>query len=144
MKNSLLLIIMLFLNINLVGQVRDFNDVPRYIFEQLNKIGVDDSPLLNCYESAYLNAIFKDSLKGFDFTGKTIEFIRNGGKGKVHYFDMQKKHIIDKNYPCDNGILYIFNAVQKEESGGYDAAIVYWRKKELSIKEIIKILKYKQ
>lgn len=85
---------------------------------ELEKTGVDNSLLLNNYESTYLNAIFKDSLNGFDFHGKKIGFIRNEGNSKVHYFDMQKRHIIDKNHACDNGTLCIFNAVQKEESGG--------------------------
>ena len=52
------------------------------------KTGVDNSLLLNNYESTYLNAIFKDSLNGFDFHGKKIGFIRNGGNSKVHYFNM--------------------------------------------------------
>ncbi|MDR1198572.1 MAG: hypothetical protein LBK94_06120 [Prevotellaceae bacterium] len=143
MKNLLLVIVMLPLNINLIGQTRGFNDVPKDIVKQLDKMGIDDSPLLNCYESVYFNAIFKDSLKGFNFTGKEVGFIRNGGKSKIHYFDMQKRYIIDKNSPCDNGTLYIFNAVQKEESGGYDAAIVYWSKFVIPIEKVIKRLKKK-
>ena len=67
----------------------------------LEKTRVDNSLLLNNYESTYLNAIFKDSLNGFDFHGKKIGFIRNGGNGKVHYFDMQKRHIIDKKLHND-------------------------------------------
>jgi len=39
--------------------------------------------------------------------------------------------------------LYIFNATQKEESGGYDAAIVYWSKFILPVEKVIKRLKKK-
>ena len=135
---------MLFSSINLFGQVRNFNDIPKDILKQLDKMGVDDSPLLNSHESAFLNVIFKDSLKGYDFTNKKVGFIKiSGEKGKIHYFDIQKKHFVNENYPCDNGTLYIFNAVQKEESGGYDAAIVYWSKMLLPAKDVIKRLKEK-
>lgn len=127
----------------LLGQVRNFNVIPKDILKQLDKMGVDNTPLLNNHESAYLNIIFKENLKGFNFTEKKIGFVRNGGKGKVHYFDMQKKHIIDKNSPYDNGTLYIFNATQKAESGGYDAAIVYWSKFVMPIEKIVKRLKEK-
>lgn len=58
----LIITIMLLSNINIFGQVQDFNDIPKEILGQLNKMGIDDSSLLNCYEGAYLNVIFKDSL----------------------------------------------------------------------------------
>ncbi len=45
--------VMLFFNINLFGQVRNFNDIPKDILGELDKMGIDDSPLLNCYESAF-------------------------------------------------------------------------------------------
>jgi len=136
------IIMMLFSGINLFGQARNFNDIPKDILEQLDKMGVDGLPLLNSHESAFLNVIFKDSLKGFDFTNKKVGFIKiSGEKGKVHYFDMQKKHFVDEKHPCDNGTLYIFDATQKKESGGYDAAIVYWSKRLIPIQDVVKRLK---
>ena len=42
------------------------------------------------------------------------------------------------------GALYLFNDVQKKESGGYDAAIVSGSKKLLSTKEVVKQLKKKR
>ena len=133
---------MLCSGMNLFGQVRNFNDIPKDILEQLDKMGVDSSPLLNNHESAFLNVIFKDSLKGFDFTNKKVGFIKiSGEKGKIHYFNMQKKYFVDEKHPCDNGTLYIFDAAQKEESGGYDAAIVYWSKRLIPIQEVVKRLK---
>jgi hypothetical protein len=58
-----------------------------------------------------------------------------------HYFDMQAKQSINGNYPCDNGTLYIFDATQKAESGGFDAAITYWNKFVIPIEEVVKRLK---
>ena len=133
---------MLFSGINLFGQVRNFNDIPKDILEHLDKMGVDSSPMLNNYESAFLNVIFKDSLKGFDFTNKKVGFIKiYGEKGKIQYFDMQKKHFVDEKYPCNNGTLYIFDETQKKESGGYDAAIVYWSKFLIPVEKVVKKLK---
>ena len=67
---------MLFSSINLFGQVRNFNDIPKDILNQLDKMGVDGSSLLNSYESAYFNIVFKENLNGFDFTGKKEKLIR--------------------------------------------------------------------
>jgi hypothetical protein len=54
---------------------------------------------------------------------------------------MQKKHFVDEKHPCDNGTLYIFDETQKKESGGYDAAIVYWSKCLIPIQDVVKRLK---
>jgi hypothetical protein len=89
----------------------------------------EDSSLMNKTEGAYLNKIFETTRKDFDFTNKKVRFIMiSGENSKTHYFDMHEKHSTKENYPCDNGTLYIFNSSQKAESGGYDAAIVYWSK----------------
>jgi hypothetical protein len=101
----------------------------------------EDSLLLNETEGAYLNKIFETNRNDFDFTNKKVGFIRNGGNGKIHYFDMHEKHSTNANSPCDNGTLYIFNAEQKAESGGYDAAIVYWSKFAVPVEKVIKRLK---
>lgn len=107
--------------------------------------GISENLLLSETESAYLNRIFETTRKDFDFVNKKIGFL-TGSSGtktssKDSYFDMQKKHSVDANYPCDNGTLYIFNTTQKEESGGYDAAIVYWSKFSLPIEDVVKRLK---
>jgi hypothetical protein len=73
-------------------------------------MGVDNSPLLNSSESAYFNVIFKDNLKGFDFTEKKVGFIYNGAKSnKQEYFKLEKDRF-NRNYTPNNGSLYIFNA----------------------------------
>jgi hypothetical protein len=107
-----------------------------------NYVESDSSSFLNEAESKMLDKIFETIRKDFVFTDKKIGFIEiSGERGKASYFDMQKKHLDDKNYPCDNGMLYIFNASQKEESGGYDAAIVYWSKFVIPIEKVIERLK---
>jgi hypothetical protein len=102
----------------------------------------DDDFQVNEKEAIYLNSIFESTRKDFDFTNKKVGFIKiSGERGKVHYFKMHEKHSYDANYPCDNGTLYIFNAYQKKESGGYDAAIVYWSKFVIPVEKVIKRLK---
>ncbi len=132
---------MLFSSINLFGQVLNFNAIPKDILNQLDKMGVDGSSMLNSYESAYFNVVFKENLNGFDFTGKKVGFIHSGAKSnKKEYFDLEKDRFNRNNTP-NRGTLYIFDATQKEESVGYDAAIVYWSKRLIPIQDIVKRLK---
>lgn len=133
-----MIFISFFVSMNLFGQIRANNDVPEEILDHLDKMG-DSSPMLNSYESAFLNAVFKDSLNGFDFTDKVVGFLQGGDKKR--YFDMQRKHLADKNSPLDNGTLYIFDETQKKESGGYDAAILFWSKSFLPKDKLVKRLK---
>lgn len=138
---------MLSLGINWFGQEQNSEDDTKKVMNQLNSIGVDNNPLLNDYESAYINMILKKSRKGFDFKDKKVGFI-TGSSGKTisnkkNYFNMQKKSLENKNVPCDNGILYIFDENQKKESGGYDAAIVFWSKVLIPTKDVVKRLKDK-
>ena len=140
----LIITIMLLSNMSLFGQIQDFSDIPNDILEQLDKMGVDNSPLLNCYESAYFNVIFKNSLNDFNFTGKKVGFIKAGGKrDKADYFKGEKDRF-NRNYTTNGGTLYIFDAEQKEQSGGYDAAIVYWSKILIPIKDVINKLNNKE
>ena len=137
---SLVFLTMIFFYTNLFGQIRTDNNIPIDILKQLDKIG-DRLPMLNFYESAFLNTIFKDASNDFDFANKKIGFIKNSAKSsKVDYFTMQKKHLANKKNPLDNGALYVFNETQKKESGGYDAAIVYWNKFVMPIDKVVKCL----
>lgn len=138
----LAIIIMLLSAMSSLGQIRDFKDIPKDILEKLDKTGVDASPLLNSYEAAYLNVIFKDSLKGFDFTGKKVGFIHRGVKSdKQEYFSDVKGRYHSNSTPVGGSGLYIFDAAQKVESGGYDAAIVYWSKLFIPTNKVVKKLK---
>ena len=116
--------------------------------EQTDKVETDDNLLLNEIESTYLNRIFEATRKDFDFTNKKVAFL-TGSLGKTmsskeHYFDMHEKHSTNANYPCDNGTLYTFNAVQKSESDGYDDVIVYWNKFVTPIETVVERLKKKR
>ena len=58
-----------------------------------------------------------------------------------HYFRMQKKYDNTSYYNRDNGYLYIFDEDQREAIGGYDAAIVFWTKNQLSTEEVMERIK---
>ena len=147
MKHLSLILVVLSLSMSLFGQVRNFKEISKEILEQLNKMRMDSSSLLNCYESVYFNVAFEKSRKDFDFTGKKIGFI-TGSSGKTisnkrNYFDLERDRL-SHNYSPNGGTLYIFDETQKEESGGYDAAIVYWSKVLVPVKDVVKRLKDKR
>lgn len=103
------------------------------------KMGLDSLELLNDFEAKYLNDRFDDDRGMFDFTEKRVCFFGPGGlvfSNKREYFNNLKKN----NHVIQNE-LYVFNETQKKESGGYDAAIVYWSKVRLSIDDVVKRLK---
>lgn len=125
----------------ILSQVRALNVIHQDILNLLDSMGIDDSIVVNHYESAFLNVVFKDSLFGFDFTDKKIGFISNGARGKVEYFDMVKQRHILGISPFDVGTLYVFNETHKKESTGYDAAIVYWWKRILPPEKVARLLR---
>lgn len=132
---------MLIFTLNSFGQIKNFKNISKDILEQLDKMGVNDAALLNSYESMYLNAIFKDSLKGFDLTGKKVGFIYNATKSnKKEYFEQVKDRYRHNSTTISNSI-YIFDDTQKVKSEGYDVAIVFWCKFIIPIENVIKKLK---
>lgn len=136
-------IVMLFTSMILFGQVRNFNTIPKAILRQFNNMGVDDSLLLNSDESAFLNEIFKDKLKLFDFANKNIGFLLAGSKRNKKDFFNEERDRYNNNSTTINCTFYIFNAAQKSESGGYDGAIVYWSKFTVPIEKVVAKLKNK-
>jgi len=141
MKYLSITLLLLFMQMNLMSQTRQFEDVPKDILEHFNEMGTDTSIFLNKYEAAFLNAIFKDSLNGFDFTNKKVGFITAGSvRNKKKYFEEERTRFYN-NSTTISSTLYIFNATQKKESGGYDAAIVYWSKFLLPVDKVVAILK---
>jgi len=117
------------------------------LFSQLlDSCGVDDSPILNKYESEFLNYYFKDIGGTFNFINKKIVFITgsSGSKisNKIEYFDSIRKWQNDYNSKITTSVIQ-FTPEQKEESGGYDAIVTYWVKLLLPSRkqEIINILK---
>lgn len=80
-------------------------------------------------DGAFLNDLFDDVRGDYLFGGKKVAFDYSGWiVGKEDYFEMHKKSRKGENVPCQRGDLLIFDERQKEESGGYDAVILYWFK----------------
>ncbi len=85
----------------------------------LDKMGIDSSEYLNNYEAEYFNEKF-ENYKKFNFSGEKVCFVGPGGlvfSNKQKYFNELTKY---KSVKSD---LHIFNESEKEESGGYIAAI---------------------
>lgn len=141
MKNILSILIVLFLSMNLYSQVRNYSDIPKYILDDLDKMGVDSLPLLNSYESAYLNVIYNDSLNGFDLTNKKIGFLYHGVRSSKEEYFKDVREWYYRNETTISESIYIFDETQKMESGGYDGAIVYWNKFLIPKNEIARRLK---
>lgn len=116
------------------------------IFNYLDVCGKDNEPDLNSAESSYLNAImYRHPKRPYDFSHKRVAFVTGtSGKtisGKQAYFDLEKKRLQDRdNTSLNGGQLVIFNELEKQQSGGYDAAIVYWSKLLATKKGLIKLL----
>jgi len=142
MKHLLLAIsFIITLNMKVFGQIerqiRSFMEIPTELLSQMEKMGVDSSLLLNEYEGRYLNFIFKVNYPDFDIAGKRVSFSRS----KMNFFKDEKERFYRKSTPVGGAVLYIFNTAQKEETGGYDAAIVYWSKRLVPIEDVVKRLK---
>jgi len=140
----LVIIMMLLSSVSLFGQVQNFNDIPKDLLENMDKMGIDNSPLLNSYEGSYFNVIFAKYRGNFDFTNKKVGFILRGAiSDKKEYFEKERDRYIRGETP-NSGQLRIFDIDQKAESGGYDAAIVYWSKIAIPVEEVVKRLKKQQ
>ena len=73
--------------------------------------------------------------------GKKIACIRTVTKtDKARFFRDVKSWYFEFNSSVSS-TLYVFDANQKEQAGGYDGAIVFWSKRMLKPKKIISILK---
>ena len=117
-------------------QVRNFSEIPNDLLDNLDKMGIDTSSILNEYEGKYFNFIFKIDPQEFNLVGKKVGFLGS----KIDYFNSTRSP--DRNSTTVGGSsLYIFNATQKAESGGYDAAITYWNKFVIPQEEVVKRLK---
>lgn len=116
-------------------QVRNFSEIPKDLLENIDKMGIDSFPILNAYEGRYFNFIFKIDPKDFNLVGKKVLF----SESKIDYF--KDLRLPDRSTTIGGSGLYVFTTFQKEESGGYDAAVVYWNKFVIPIEEIVKKLK---
>jgi hypothetical protein len=117
----------------LTPQVHVFSEVPKDLVDNLGKMGMDDSIILNDQEGQYLNFVFKTEAQGINLAGKKVAFLGS----KVDYFESTRKDSI----VVGGSSLYLFNTMQKTESGGYDAAVTYWEKFVIPTQEIVRTLK---
>jgi hypothetical protein len=115
-------------------QVYNFAEIPTELLSHIDKMGIDSSSILNEYEGRYLNFIFKINPQDFNLVGKKISF-----KGsKVDFFKDEREWFYrGEKSGVGGAVLYIFTAAQKAETGGDDAAIVYWSKFVVPIEEIV-------
>ena len=123
-------------------RVREFADIPQFLLDSINTMGIDGIPVLNEFEGNYFNNLFKVDPQASNLIGKRICFLRGGSlKTKADYFN-ETRDRYKQNYSIIGGsALYVFDETQKKESGGYDAAIVYWSKFAIPMEDVIKRLK---
>jgi hypothetical protein len=151
MKKYIIFCLLSIISTNMLAQVylikNKYENIPPNILSDIDKMGVDDDVFLTELEGKYFNAISGISEKEFNFYGKKVAFF-TGNIGSIKsdkkkYFTGERAGLKTIDYSCSIffGFLYIFDAVQKEKSGGYDAAIVYGSKKKNSMKEVVKRLK---
>ena len=126
-------------------KVNRFTEIPAELLDQIQKMGIDSSLVLNEYEGRYLNYIFETNSLDFDMIGKQVAFMHPvPGKLKIDFFKDERERFYHDETPVAGVSLYIFDAIQKEESGGYDAAIEYWSKFIRPIERVVKRLKDKR
>jgi hypothetical protein len=121
-----------------------FENIPPYILNDIDKMGIYDSLFLTDLEGKYFNALYQIEKEKFNMAGKKVCFLTgNVGRNKTNkklYFISERNRLSANHSPLF-GCLYIFNTTQKNESGGYDVAIVFYTKKKLKISEVIKNIK---
>ena len=150
-KCILFCLFMMIIGENMLAQVyrmiNKYENIPQCILSEVEKMGVDENSTLTELEGKYFNAISQISRTEFDLSGKKVAFfIGNIGSvksNKKKYFIGERERLKAANDSCSYyfGTLYVFDITQKEESGGYDAAIVGLSKKMNSIQDVVKRMK---
>lgn len=55
-------------------QVCNFSEIPKSLLENIDKMGMDSTLILNEYEGRYLNFVFKVDTLDFNLVGKKVGF----------------------------------------------------------------------
>lgn len=119
-----------------------FSELPKELFDNIDKMGVDGSLTLNEHEGRFLNYIFDIDTLNINLVGKKVGFHNpHLQRGKEKYFQETRERLNHNTTIVGGSCLYIFNDDQKKECGGYDAAVVYWSKILIPIGKVVKILK---
>lgn len=149
MKKSILIsLFVIFSNTCAVAQIyhmtNKYRDIPQALLNNIDKIGIDESPLLSSQEAEYIRSLLSEEI---DMSGKKLAFL-TGNTGSIRgykkdFFDIIRKSL--KGGDCSRlryfGTLYVFTLSQKKELGGYDAAVVYGSKKLNTTQEVTKKIK---
>lgn len=125
-------------NSYVVRTVDAFERIPDRLLVNLNKTGFDNSPILNQYESDYLNYIFGIESDDRNLFDKRVYFL----KGKEYFFNSEFA-LYKKGAKSGVGgmVLYFFSEKQKNDCGGYDVAIDCWSYFILTNKKVVRIIK---
>lgn len=122
-------------------QVHAFEEIPKFLCDNIDNMGTDKDSVLNVLEGGYLNSIFNVNPQVYNLIGKRICFLQSGSlKTKEDYFSETRNRYKHMSSIIGGSTLYIFNEAQRKESGGAYAAIVYWSKFAISIDDILKRL----
>jgi hypothetical protein len=148
MKQLLIALFIIFSSMNVLGQtifreINYFREIPIEFLTNLDRMGADSTLFLNDHEGQYLNFIFKTDTTKFNLIGKRVAFVTSYSLGsKMDFFKYEQDWYSRGSVSGVGGAtLYIFTAEQKEEVGGYDAAIAYWYKRIVPINDVVKKLK---
>ncbi|WP_368123114.1 hypothetical protein [Bacteroides thetaiotaomicron] len=154
MKKYIIFCLLSIISFNMLAQVyhmrNKYENIPQDILSNIDKMGMDDSSFLTELEGKYLNTVAGISEKDFNFSKSKVAFFRGNigsiRSSKKEYFRVEREclKVCTDSILLYFGTLYIFDAKQKVESGGYDAAIVDRSKKLLSTKEVVRQLKKKR
>lgn len=118
------------------AKVHALSEIPTEILGEIDKMGVDNSSYLNEHEANFLGFVYGIKPQVLSLIGKKVGFLSN----KADYF----RYTRNQANLVGGSAMYVFNAKQKAESGGYDAAVVYWRKFLLRPEWVVKRLKAKK
>jgi len=142
MKNYFILCFVLVGYSCLAQQFRiDWKDIPEHWCERLDTLGQDGLSILSEEEGFFLADYFKQGGQTLDLKEKKIAFIRTASKtDKARFFQDVRFWYFEFNSSVSS-TLYVFDENQKEQTGGYDGAIVFWSKMMLKPKKIVSILK---
>ncbi|GAB5556843.1 MAG: hypothetical protein SchgKO_10560 [Schleiferiaceae bacterium] len=99
--------------------------------QNLDSLGLDDSPYLNSAEAAMLNSLLEEPRGDFDFSGKKVVFTTgSSGKTIISKSNFFKSDVIPwvENGDSPAIMMEIFTPEEKEMTGGYDVIVMVWVK----------------
>lgn len=150
-KSMLSCCVLLIISFTMSAQVyymqTKFDNIPYDILTNISKMGRNDSLILTKLEGEYFNAIYQVDNEKYNLSHKKTAFL-TGSLGttesnKKKYFEGDNSRFKERSVPLPS-VLYIFDTIQREKSGGYDAAIVYYSKRVVPIRQVVKTLKKKK